>query len=334
MKTLRFLIVAAAALAAPAFAQLRPGHLTATAAAMNLWVAKGGSNNNSCLFANQACATPTGAVAKLPDFIFHAVTINVIGPTVFTDSPIIHDKFIGMGGSITFTTVTSATITGTVNLVNVQGPVGFVGMSPTVQSTLTPPSGTPVYPSGISITSGDGSQVHLSFCFGGFSFFCIAADDGGFAHLDISNGDLFVGRNGGGGGITFNDDSSAFGWPSTGGAIAHESGGSLSTTYLKTVAGWKIMGGVDAGAVLVQGRNALTNHSATKMSRECNVATLSGGTKAITFDVPFNATVIGCSCNDTTTATNGCAATTLGSTGVTFTGNSTDHIYYCCDGPQ
>jgi hypothetical protein len=149
MNNLTRLLALVALVASSAFAQSTSQYTftspTATTAPITLWVVAGGSNGNDCAQPTRPCKTPGGAFSKLPDFINHAVTIKV-GAGTYTDSPTLHDKIIGRGGSIAIVGTGSPTISGAFAIVNVTG------------GAQVPPAG-PVTLTGVTVTAASGTVL-------------------------------------------------------------------------------------------------------------------------------------------------------------------------------
>jgi hypothetical protein len=107
---------------------------TMSASAITMYVNTGGSDNNTCFQPQRACRLVSGAIAKLPDVINHAVIIYV-APGTYTENPVLKDKTFGTGGSIEFRSNSAVTITGTFTQQNLRGPsngaVFFTKVTPT-----------------------------------------------------------------------------------------------------------------------------------------------------------------------------------------------------------
>jgi hypothetical protein len=145
MKTFTRLLALVALAAVPASAQIVTTDVKATTAAIKLWVDPAGADNNNCLFNNKPCKTLNGAYAKIPDNVYHAITIMVAAGT-YSSSSTLHDKVIGTGGSIAFVGTGSPTLSGSFSIVNVSGGAaitltGITVSSPAAGTSLTSVAG-------------------------------------------------------------------------------------------------------------------------------------------------------------------------------------------------
>lgn len=77
------------------------GVVTATTAAMTLYVDPTGSDANACTTTGTgACATLTGAIAKVPQFVKHAITVTMAAGT-YTENPVFND--VDLNAALTIT---------------------------------------------------------------------------------------------------------------------------------------------------------------------------------------------------------------------------------------
>jgi hypothetical protein len=100
-----------------------PSAVKKTTAAVTLYVRSGGDDGNDCLSAGMACATPQGAVDKIPEYVDHQVVVD-IGAGTF-GGVFIHERVVSsrttsvnitvrgaMAGSTLATGTNSGTATG------------------------------------------------------------------------------------------------------------------------------------------------------------------------------------------------------------------------------
>lgn len=259
-----------------------------TYAALTLYVDPTGSDSNPCTASGtSACLTFAGALAKIPRFIRHAVTVNIAAGT-YTEAFTIRDfKVDGSTGSLTITgtspnvTPTTGSATGTLT--------GYSASATTTHTSATDSGATwtvnDFKGKFLSITGGTGSGQFMPIVSNTSTTLSLAASftvapTAGSTYAIVSPAAIFTGTSAtysgieGSGSVSMSDisiqPSSGSGW------LLKEGTAPLTWTRMRLVAATSSMGLGTAGtplpawtirqSVIAAGTGALFNAPATVMS--------------------------------------------------------------------